>query len=106
MLNPIKSIKDLRRNLRLNRLTNKVFDSAYESNKMGKQFWKSKTFWVNLLALLNELLKILPMNPSIQSVLIPDEIVAAGLPVVNIALRKMTKVPLVVSKLTPEEVKQ
>ena len=58
--------------------------------KLSKSIFKSKTFWLNLLALLNELIKVLPINESIQNVTIPTSVVALALPPANIILRKFT----------------
>lgn len=62
---------------------------------MSKAFWKSKTFWLNVLALLNELIKILP-DVGIPSV--PSEL---ALPLVaggNVVLRKFTHKSIVLSE--------
>jgi len=53
--------------------------------KVNKKFWKSKTFWVNVLALIGCILFGRELDP---------QVVAAVLIVINIILRAITKEPL------------
>ena len=55
----------------------------------NKSFLKSKTFWVNALVFLGSVAGIKELAPEMS-----EEIVLAGLAVVNIALRFMTKSPI------------
>lgn len=82
--------KRLRSYWKIKRAADKLLDYIEEEQKVSKSIFRSKTFWFNLLALLNELIKILPgMSPNqIPTVstetLLP--LIAAG----NIILRRLT----------------
>ena len=97
MWNPIKELKRVRSYLKIKKAADKLLNGIEEEQKLlklSKSIFKSKTFWVNLLALLNELIKILPLNESLQGVMIPTDVMAVGLPLANVALRKFTKIPV------------
>ena len=94
MKNPFRSLLVLRR-------ANKVYDKIQEGNVKG--LWKSKTFWLNLIALFTQLIEVLPLDPSIKAVT-PNAgagfVTALG--AANIAMRYMTTQPVTVvpSKVT------
>lgn len=91
-----KGIKRWKQYINIARAADKTLDEVERRQRMGKEFWKSKTFWVNILALINELLKIVPLNPSIENAvpLIPTEVIVASLPIANILLRRVTNEPM------------
>ena len=92
MKNPLKRVRSY---YKIKKAADKLLDGIEQEQKLfSKSIFKSRTFWVNLLALLNELLKILPLNENITGIAIPSDIVAAALPPINIVLRKLTRVPV------------
>ncbi len=55
----------------------------------GKKFWKSKTFWINILSIFGLIVQ------SQTGYVIPPEIQAALLGIANTGLRLVTKEPLI-----------
>ncbi len=55
-----------------------------------KPFWKSKTLWVNLIAAI----ALIAEGVTGREVVIPLEVQASILAVVNLVLRKVTKEPV------------
>lgn len=88
MWNPFRKLK---RDLKLKRELDKVLDEVEKAKDM-KSIFTSKTFWLNLIIIINELLKLLPDN-TVPTV--PNSVVAGVLPAANILLRRYaTKEPV------------
>ena len=61
---------------------------AIEGAVMGKKFWMSKTFWVNILAAAAMLAQMH------MGFVVSPELQAMALTLVNLVLRKITKEPV------------
>ena len=89
--------KRVRSYWRIKKAADRLLDHIEKEQKLlSKSIFTSRTFWLNILALLNELIKILPLNPSLQGYTVPTEVVASALPVANIVLRRFTSQPVTI----------
>lgn len=90
-----KKIKRWKSYIKIAKLADKLLNGIEEEQKLKKNIFTSKTFWLNILALLNELVKLIPMNPSIQdSITLDTATLAVALPLANVVVRKFTRVPV------------
>lgn len=72
-----------------NTALNAAVTEAVSSQMVGKKFWQSKTFWTNIIlggAIIVQANYGFIMTPEIQSLILVG---------VNLALRKLTKDPIV-----------
>lgn len=56
---------------------------------MGKEFWKSKTLWVNVLVAIGSIFGLEQLNVDFS-----EEIIVSALAAVNVVLRLLTKEPV------------
>lgn len=79
--------------MKIFRQYNKVKDTIEETEKKGKAWYKSKTVWVNIIALVAIIASYFGLNITEEEQL---AIATAILAIVNIALRFITKEPVYV----------
>lgn len=72
-----------------NEQLNAALTEAVVGNALGKKWYESKTFWTNIVAGLTMLAQLK------YGFLIPAEYQMLGMSFINIALRKITKDPVV-----------